>query len=147
MNTSMLRRMKRVGARLGTGPKPPQVTITFFPGDNESGESELPDDDTPVRYPWARSWVFVNWIPAEGRNSLTSGERIVRDWSRRKNGDFYARERITKDPADTGLRCELPSDLAARIQHREDEFERETTQDADSVIYVGKSDNIAEPDE
>jgi len=148
MNKSLLRRVKRLEARLGWRLEPPQFFITFIPGKDASGEWAPPDDedenDTPadIQDPEPGSMLFVDWIPARGRNSLSSGERIVRDWSRRKNGGFCARERITKDPADTGLRLELRSDLAARLQAKEDDFEKQSKQ-ADSIMYLGKSDNIA----
>jgi hypothetical protein len=143
MNNNLRRRVKRLEERLGPGPKPPEFVWVFVPGCDRSGEWNVAHDqgenDTRADFqdPEPGSILCVSWVPARGRNSLTSGERIVRDWSRRGSASFCARERITKDPADTGRRLELRSDLAARIQDTEDDFERESKQ-PDSIMYLGK---------
>jgi hypothetical protein len=68
-------------------------------------------------------FVAVKWVQAKGRESLACGERIVRDWSSDHQGSFIARERITSDPADHGLRCEPGSRLEKDIREVEESLE------------------------
>lgn len=134
MNQTLLRRVKRLEARFA--PEPPLlIAVVFVPSEHESGEWAPPDEnDAPTDLPEPKPEcaivsVFVSWLPTKGRNCLTSGERIVRDWYHDK-WQFYARERITKDPGYTGRRCQLQGKLAALIQETEDDFERDLRQAA-----------------
>ena len=70
--------------------------------------------------------VVVRLVRTRGRESLACGERVVRDWSRDGKWEFHARERITSDPADHGLRCEPGGRLENDIRLVEQSFELES---------------------
>jgi hypothetical protein len=67
-----------------------------------------------------KRWPVMVWMMAHvessRRQTLGIHERIVADWYRDFNGIVWARERVTTDAEDVGLRCEPGGFLPGVIQ-------------------------------
>jgi hypothetical protein len=157
VRSNLLRRLERLEQRLGPSSELPAfIMIVTADWDEEiawrPAERHWASESGPkgFRPPWQQGttggedagnlestarqpgtalppFVVVTWVAAQRRESLACGERIIRDWSSDGHWNFAARERITSDPADHGLRCELGGRLKDDIRELEESFERETS--------------------
>jgi hypothetical protein len=59
----------------------------------------------PQRVVAAGLCTVAHSLPVERKINLAADERVVVDWYHHVNGVVWGRERITKDPVDTGRCC------------------------------------------